>query len=147
MPTRILIADDDPALRGLIVQMLQEQHDWEICAEAENGQEAVFKAALLKPDLVILDWLMPVMNGLQAAAEILKILPTVPVVINTLHQSTQLDAEARKVGVRQVVSKTDANALTSAVEAAVNQRAPAVTPSRPPAAEPWKPPKIAETSE
>jgi DNA-binding NarL/FixJ family response regulator len=116
MPSRILIADDHDLMRHLIKQEFEHHADW-VCIEAENGQQAVVKAAELKPEIIILDWLMPVMDGLTAAREIVKTLPAVPIVIHTVHFSEQLKWEAKKIGVREVLPKTDLASLAGVVEA------------------------------
>ena len=104
---KILIADDNQSLRNALKDVLSGRQGWTICAEATNGQSAVQMCLELKPDLVILDFLMPLMNGLAAAAEISRALPSVPIILYTMHMSTQLEREAKRVGVAKVVSKTE----------------------------------------
>jgi len=104
---KILIADDNESLRKALRDILSVRDGWSICGEATNGRSAVSLALELKPDLIILDFLMPLMNGLAAAAEISKSLPDTPIVLYTMHKSSQLDREAKKVGISRVVSKTD----------------------------------------
>jgi len=116
MPSRILIADDHDLLRRLIKRKLEDHADW-ICIEAENGERAVAKAMELKPEIIILDLVMPVMDGLTAAREIVKLLPAVPIVIHTVHFSEELKWEATKIGVREVLPKADIASLVDAVEA------------------------------
>lgn len=113
MATRILIADDHVTVRKRIM----EYHDgWEVCAEVENGKQAVLKATELKPDIVVLDVAMPVMNGIDAADEIGKVLPSVPIVLYTMYDLPVIELKAKKVGVRQVVPKPDAAELLRVVE-------------------------------
>jgi CheY-like chemotaxis protein len=114
MPTRILIADDNPAVRAAMVRLLEDAGPWE-CVEAQNGQEALAKAQELRPSLIILDLVMPVMDGLAAAREMSKLLPDIPLFMHTLHWSPQVELEAQKVGVRKVVSKAQGKVLVSAV--------------------------------
>jgi DNA-binding NarL/FixJ family response regulator len=116
MPSRILIADDHDLMRCLIKQKLEHHADW-VCIEAENGEQAVAKATELKPEIIILDVAMPVMDGLTAAREIVKLLPAVPIVIHTVHFSEQLKWEAKKIGVREVLPKADLASLVGVVEA------------------------------
>jgi DNA-binding NarL/FixJ family response regulator len=104
---RILIADDNESLRTALKDILFTQQGWSICGEATNGASIVSMAAELKPDLIIMDFLMPLMNGLAAAAAIIKATPEVPIVLYTMHMSGQLEREAKKVGIRRVVSKTE----------------------------------------
>jgi len=105
MGVRILIADDNFAVRTELRRGLNTYDEWVICAEAENGQQAVFKAEEQRPDVIILDVSMPVMDGLQACREIKRILPAVPVFIYTAYDSTSVEREARKVGARGVIQK------------------------------------------
>lgn len=104
---KILLADDNESLRNALKDVLSSRQGWTICGEATNGQSAVQMCLDLKPDLVVLDFLMPLMNGLAAAAQISKAIPSVPIVLYTMHMSTQLEREAKKVGVTKVVSKTE----------------------------------------
>src|SRR5712692_7015082 len=115
MPSRTLIADDHDLMRHLIKRGLECHADW-VCIEAENGEQAVVKATELKPEIIILDLVMPVMNGLTAAREIVKLLPAVPIVIHTIHFSEQIRCEAKKIGVREVLPKADIASLVSVVE-------------------------------
>jgi DNA-binding NarL/FixJ family response regulator len=102
---RILIADDNESVRNALRDVLSQQNGWSVCGEAMNGRSAVSLALEMKPDLVILDFLMPLMNGLAAAAEISREMPDVPIVLYTMHKSEQLEREAKKVGIKKVISK------------------------------------------
>ena len=84
---------------------------WEVCGEAENGREAIEKARELKPDLIVLDLSMPIMNGLEAAPVLRQMLPPVPIILFTLYANKFLEQEAFSAGVTAVVSK-DANLKT-----------------------------------
>jgi DNA-binding NarL/FixJ family response regulator len=115
---RILIADDHEAVRKGVCAILSAREDVEICGEAENGKEAIEKARALKPDLVILDITMPVLSGFEAAREIRKTLPQVPILILSMHESNQLIEEAKKMGVQGYVTKTQVGGtLLRAVDA------------------------------
>jgi CheY-like chemotaxis protein len=87
---RVLVADDHGLARKGVRALLEEQPGWEIVAEASNGREAVEKAKLLQPDVTILDLSMPELNGLEAAREILKSVPT-KILILTIHEADPLD--------------------------------------------------------
>lgn len=102
---RILIADDHESVRNALRDVLSQKSGWTVCGEATNGQSAVSLALTLKPDLIILDFLMPLMNGLAAAREISKVLPDVPIVLYTMHKSEPLEKEAKKAGIKKVISK------------------------------------------
>jgi DNA-binding NarL/FixJ family response regulator len=104
---RILIVDDNEALRRALKQILSEHDNWIVCGEAANGAEAVELAARLKPDALLLDFKMPIMNGLDAAREIIKNDPALPIAMYTLDQNTQFELQAQRIGVRKVISKTE----------------------------------------
>jgi DNA-binding NarL/FixJ family response regulator len=116
--TRILIADDREAMRLALKTLFVLRPNWEICGEAEDGREAVAMATDLQPDVIVLDFKMPVANGLQAAHEICRNLPTTPIVMYTLYKSAQLESVARSAGVRRVIAKEDGlQGLLGAIEA------------------------------
>lgn len=89
---------------------------WEICGDAVDGKEAVARAIELRPDVIVMDLVMPRMDGLSAAEAIRKVLPTVPIVLHTLYGTTEVEVEANKLGIRKVVDKEKPCALVSAVE-------------------------------
>ena len=114
----ILIADDKPQTRRVIRGMLEAHPGWEICAEAEDGVQAVARAKQCKPDLILLDLAMPEMNGFEAARQISGALPGIPILLNTLYASPQVEKEAEKAGVLGVISKTEQYRLIPAIEEA-----------------------------
>jgi DNA-binding NarL/FixJ family response regulator len=115
---QILVADDHEIVRHGLRRLLETQPGWEVCAEAGTGREAVEKARQLKPDVVILDFSMPELNGAEAARQILKGLPRTEIVILTMHDSEQLLREVLEAGVRGYVLKSDAMCdLVAAVHA------------------------------
>ncbi len=132
MPTRILIAEDSQPVRTALRTLLEDAGPWEIIA-VENGEDAVAKAQELKPDLIILDLVMPVMDGLRAAKQISQLFPEIPLLMHTMHWSPQVEVEAQKVGIRKVVSKADSRLLVSTVQQFLAPVAP------PPVAETPKP--------
>lgn len=105
---RVLIADDHEVLRQGLKSMLQSTGEWEVCGEAANGQEAVDKTAALRPDLVILDINMPVLNGLAAVRRILLTGLPVRVLMFTVHDSEQTVREIREAGAHGYLSKGNA---------------------------------------
>lgn len=107
MTARILVADDSALIRKSLKLILSAHRDWVICGEASDGQEAVVMAKELKPDLIVLDLVMPVLNGLQASVEILQASPNIPIVIYTLHQNEQVELQSKQAGARRVVYKGD----------------------------------------
>jgi len=81
MAKTILIVDDNAYIRHALCDLFKREADFEICGEAENGKEAIAKARELHPDLIVLDLSMPVMNGLDAARELKRLMPTVPLLM------------------------------------------------------------------
>jgi DNA-binding NarL/FixJ family response regulator len=97
--------------------MFEQQRDWAVCGEAENGREALDKAQQLNPDLVIIDLSMPVLNGLDASRTLKKILPAIRLVMFTTFADRALSAAAEAVGIDAVVDKSHgANNLITTVE-------------------------------
>jgi DNA-binding NarL/FixJ family response regulator len=118
---RILVADDHETVRKGVCAILTSKKGIEICGEAANGEEAVQKALELKPDLVILDLTMPVLDGFGAAKRIRKLFPTVPILILSMHDGRQITREAELVGAQGFVSKGEAGrVLLKAVDALAN---------------------------
>jgi DNA-binding NarL/FixJ family response regulator len=117
MSIRILIADDDSPIRRLLRRLIEEHVGWEVCGEAVNGADAVSKADELSPDLVVLDLAMPQKNGLQAAREISKSTPSLPMLLLTVQQvSSELVQEARNAGFKGAVSKCTGSEVVRGVE-------------------------------
>ena len=125
MTAQILVVDDNEVVRGRISETLNAHDGWEVCAQVENGEQAVAKAKELNPDLIILDLAMPVMDGLRATREIVRILPSVPIVIYTMHYAEWLELEAKKAGARGLVSKSDVTKLINVAEYLLRKKSPA----------------------
>src|SRR4030088_1955038 len=94
---RVLVADDHEMVRLGLCAILKSRADIEVCAEAKNGEEAVEKARLLTPELVILDISMPVLGGIAAAQQIRIFLPDVPILFFSMHNTPQAIAIAKSV--------------------------------------------------
>ena len=105
MSSRILIVDDSSVVRRLIRSSIEAHTSWIVCGEAENGRIAVALVGELRPHLVILDLSMPVMNGLEAAREISRIAPGMPMIMFTMHALDGLRKDAERVGIKHVFSK------------------------------------------
>jgi DNA-binding NarL/FixJ family response regulator len=115
---RVLIADDHESVRKGVCVILGTRGDIEVCGEASNGREAIDKAKELQPDLIILDITMPVLSGIDAAEVIRTALPRVPILFLSMHQSRQIVAEAKRIGVQGYVRKSEAaTTLLNAVDA------------------------------
>ena len=121
MPKTILVADDKAAIRKALCEMFEIEEDYDICAEAVNGQEAIALAEKHRPDLVILDLSMPIMNGYDAAREIRRILPGTRIILFTLYADA---VKSRVLGsgspVDLVVSKTDSANMVNYVRSLIS---------------------------
>jgi DNA-binding NarL/FixJ family response regulator len=115
--TRILIVDDNPMIRRGLRDLIERNDDWEVCGEASDGRDAVRRAEELKPDLVLLDLVMPLMNGLEAARQLNKSGAPVQILLCTLHLSPVLVNEARRIGIQGTVSKSEVDQIKSGISA------------------------------
>src|ERR1700691_514303 len=111
MTKTILLADDSPVVGQSLYRLLATEANCELCAQAADGYEAISLARQCKPDLVILDLSMPKMNGLEAARELKKIMPTVPIILLTLHASSVNELLPKDLCVDLVVPKGDLRRL------------------------------------
>lgn len=117
MGVRILIVDDNAPIRAGLRRMLESHVDWEVCGEAANGIEAIERYRQLKPDLMIVDVSMPVMNGLDASLEILRFSPKIRILLYTSFLTPQLIEIAHKSGIRGTVSKDAMHLVVPGLEA------------------------------
>jgi two-component system, NarL family, response regulator NreC len=106
MRKRIMVVDDSSAIRRALQRVLESNPDWAVCGEAADGVEGIQKAQELKPDLIVLDISMPVMDGLAAARIIHDMLPDVPLILCSLHSDDVVQGEARAAGASAVISKS-----------------------------------------
>jgi two-component system invasion response regulator UvrY len=104
---QVLIADDNRVVRGIIRSFLTRRRDLAVCAEAANGREAVEKTRALKPDLVLLDLVMPEMNGVEVASVLKQSMPEIPIVLFTMYTENLGAYLASAIGVDAVLSKPD----------------------------------------
>jgi DNA-binding NarL/FixJ family response regulator len=111
---RILLADDHAIVRRHVRNMLQAQ-DWEVCAEATNGREAVDLTAKERPDLVVLDLSMPGLNGMEAARLIHEQVPETEIIVLSMYEPYEVMAQMAGSGVRACVLKTDLEELVIAI--------------------------------
>ena len=124
--TRFLIVDDSELVRQGLRIVLQENPEWEVCGEASNGADAVELFKELHPHLVIVDFQMPGMNGIDTARRLLEVAPAVPIIMFTQHASDELVKHALDAGIRSVVSKTDAFPIVGIIEALLDPIDPPV---------------------
>jgi DNA-binding NarL/FixJ family response regulator len=114
---RILIVDDNFQVRSVLRHLLEQDANWKVCGEAVDGGDAVQRTKETNPDLMVPDFRMPVMTGLQAARELAKVAPGVPVLLCTAHLSPPLIEQARQVGIQRAVSKLKASDIIDGVRA------------------------------
>ena len=107
MAKRILIADDGEEVRQVIRAVFEARTDYEICGEAANGAEAVAKALELRPDLILLDVAMPMLNGVEVASVLARSMPDLPIVLYTMYNELLGLSLATAVGAKAVISKAD----------------------------------------
>jgi two-component system, NarL family, nitrate/nitrite response regulator NarL len=107
IPLTVLLVDDTAAIRRSLRFFIGAETDLTICGEADNGRAAIEMVRELHPDVVLMDLSMPVMNGLEAAREIRTIAPKTHIFMFTLYAYPELVREAKKLGVRKVISKLD----------------------------------------
>ena len=120
---RILVADDHEIVRRGLISLIKSHPDWEVCAEADNGRQAVEKASQTKPDIAILDIGMPVLNGLEATRQILREHPAVRILILTITDTDQAVQAVLDAGARGFLLKSDAaRDLVTAVEALAHNK-------------------------
>jgi DNA-binding NarL/FixJ family response regulator len=115
--TRILIADDHEVVRSGLRAILEAHEGWEVVAEARDGREAIAKAAEARPDVAIVDYSLPMMNGVEVTRQIRARVPETEVLIFTMHDSDVLVGELLEAGARAYLLKSDAKQyLIAAVE-------------------------------
>jgi DNA-binding NarL/FixJ family response regulator len=119
---RILVVDDNPSVRRYMRAILEQQHAWQVCGEARTGAEALQKVLESAPDLVVLDYQMPDLNGVDVAKQIAELSPKTSILLVTLHLSKQLIESARSVGVRGACAKQDIGSVVQAVELLLQER-------------------------
>jgi DNA-binding NarL/FixJ family response regulator len=112
VPVRsVLIVDDNPAILKIVCELFANEADFEVCEQAENGCEAIEKAQLLQPALIVTDLYMPLMNGLEETRALKRLMPAVPVILYSAHLDPFMEKEAQRAGASAVVSKSDAVAV------------------------------------
>ncbi|MGA7400108.1 MAG: response regulator transcription factor [Candidatus Sulfotelmatobacter sp.] len=114
---RILIVDDSPPIRRGLRTLLELNSEWQVCGEAADGADAVEKARWLSPDLILMDFLMPEMDGVKAAREIAEFGADIPILLFTLDLSPQIVELARNAGLRGAISKTEMSKIPYAIKA------------------------------
>jgi DNA-binding NarL/FixJ family response regulator len=124
MVRSILIVDDNAFIRKALCEVFEREADFNICGEAENGRVAIEKAQQLRPDLVVLDMSMPVMNGLDAARALKRLMPRVPLIMYSAFGDRFVEQQASLLGISSVISKSEpVTTLVSAARSLLTQTA------------------------
>jgi DNA-binding NarL/FixJ family response regulator len=119
---RILVVDDNATVRHYLRAILEQQKSWEVCAEARTGNEALERVEMHPPDIVLLDFKMPDLNGLDVAREINRRWPGIPILMVTVYLSSQLATAAKAAGVRGACSKSDVGSIVQAVQTLLREQ-------------------------
>ena len=120
---RILIADDHELIRRGVRNLISTRNGWQIVGEASDGADAIEMTCRIKPDVAIIDFSMPKLDGAATAAEIARLAPWTSVIVLTMHDSDHVIREVLRSGAKGFVLKSDAdNDLIEAVEAVTQNR-------------------------
>jgi CheY-like chemotaxis protein len=104
---RILVVDDNSIMRRTLCELLMAQSGFEVVGEAGDGQEAIARAEALRPNLIVMDHLMPLMSGLEAARALKLSMPQVLVILFTAYADQKVEESAQGAGIDAVVSKDE----------------------------------------
>jgi len=116
MPRSILLADDSPVTRETLSRVFNAEPDYDLCAQARNGREAVDLAIKHRPELIILDLVMPEVNGMEASQQLKEIMPDVPIILFTQYPDLPKALPVEQLPIDCVVSKDDACDLLAQVK-------------------------------
>jgi len=121
---RILLVDDHDVMRGGLRSLLESRPGWEVCGEAANSTDAIEKAKMLRPDVVVMDISMPGFSGLEAVPVIRKDTPGAEVLILSRHEEREIRLKALEAGARGYVTKSQglARELLAAIDGIVRER-------------------------
>ena len=119
MARTILVADDNPLIRQMLCRLFEEEEDYEICAEATNGQEAIDLALKHRPELIILDLSMPILNGLETSRELKRLMPEVPIILFTQYAAVGNTLLSAGLRADRIVSKNNARELMTHVKSLI----------------------------
>jgi DNA-binding NarL/FixJ family response regulator len=125
--TRILIADDHEVVRSGLRSILETHEGWEVVAEAADGKEAISRAVETRPDVAIVDYSLPMMNGIEVTRQIRARLPAAEILIFTMHDSKALVGELLEAGARAYLLKSDAKEHLMAAVASLADHKPFFT--------------------
>lgn len=122
---KILLVDGNAQMRLLARKLIETREGWQV-SEAVDGHDVIAKVSELKPDLVVLDFAMPGLNGLQTAERLSSLVPGLPIVLYTFYGFDAMIAEARKRGIREVIDKA---ASSEHLLEAIEKHLPKLSPS------------------
>jgi len=125
---RILLADDHEMVRKGLRATVETHAGWEVCGEARTGREAVAKTRELHPDIVVMDFSMPDLNGMEATRQIRAAVPRTEVLILSMHESERLVREMLAAGAQGYILKSDAGDFLVAALEALSEHKPYFTP-------------------
>lgn len=103
---KILLIDHNPQIRLLTKQLIETREGW-LVTEALDSHDAILQVVKLKPDLIVLDFAMPGLNGFQVAEKISVFAPSLPIILYTFYGFDAMNVEAKKHGITEVVDKAD----------------------------------------
>jgi chemotaxis response regulator CheB len=107
MAKMVLVVDDNAAIRQALCREFTSAADFDVCGVAENGRDAIEKAQVLQPDLIVMDLSMPVMSGIDAVLTLKTLMPKVPVIMFSEYSDVFSEEEARSTGISALVSKSE----------------------------------------
>lgn len=127
----VLLADDHTIVREGIRSLLEARKEIKVVGEASTGKEAVEKAGEIRPDIVIMDISMPILNGLEATRQIRRLYPECKVLVLTMHENRESVRQILKAGaIGYVIKKSAAGQLFNAIDAVNRGEAFLAPPSR-----------------
>jgi DNA-binding NarL/FixJ family response regulator len=113
---RFLIVDDNGPFRKALRSLIEDRKDWVVCSEAVNGREAVQKHGQHTPCLTVMDFNMPILDGLAASRLIVKNCAEAKILMVTVFTSAKLQEEAKQAGIKGFCAKTNPECLTEAID-------------------------------
>jgi DNA-binding NarL/FixJ family response regulator len=119
---RILVADDNPTVRRYLRAALEQRGGWEVCDEAGTGGEVLQRVQDMLPDIILLDFHMPGLNGLDVARQLSRLFPDIPILMVTVHSSKQLARAAQSVGIRGACAKSEVASIVEGVNALLHHK-------------------------
>jgi DNA-binding NarL/FixJ family response regulator len=126
-PLRIVVVDDHAVVRRGVRALIESRAGWEVVAEAATGREALDAVKRLHPEIVVMDLILPELNGLEATRQIVRESPHTEVLVLTMHHSEELARQVLKAGARGYVLKSDADQNLIAAIDALRQHKPFFT--------------------